>query len=106
MELEILEEKHNDLFGRKEIKVFLDSQVTPSRMQVLDLISKKFTCPIENIKITGINGGFGTKNFVIGANIYNSREEREAVELKKKKEGVISPAAAATPAVVSAATTQ
>jgi len=86
MTLKILEEKHNQLFKRKEIKAALESETTPSRNHVLELLSKKFETPKENIKIKGIKGNFGVKNFSIEANIYPSEEEKDMVELKKKKE--------------------
>lgn len=86
MALNILEEKDNQLFKRKEVKAVLDSEKTPSREEVLELLSKKFGTPKENIKIRGIRGKFGVKNFSIEANIYSSEKEKEAVELKKKKE--------------------
>jgi len=86
MTLKILEEKNNPLFRRKEIKAALESGITPSRSHVLELLSKKFSVPVENIKIKGIKGNFGIKNFSIEANIYHSKEEKETVELRKKKE--------------------
>ena len=85
-ELRILEEKKNDLFNRKEVKAVLDSNTTPSREQVLELLSKKFSVPTENIKITGVHGKFGTQSFDISANIYASEEEKNKIEIKKKKE--------------------
>ena len=86
MTLKILEEKHNHLFKRKEIKAVLESEITPSRSHVLELLSKKFEVSPENIKIKGIKGNFGVKRFSIEANIYHSKEEKNIVELKKKKE--------------------
>ena len=86
MTLKIIEEKENQLFGRKEIKAALESDITPSRTQILELLSEKFGVPKENIKIKGIRGNFGTNGFSIEANIYNSKEEKDFVELKKKKE--------------------
>lgn len=86
MTLKIIEEKNNPLFGRKEIKAVIESEKTPSRAQVLELLSKKFSASPESIKILGIKGSFGVKKFSIEANIYQSKEEKEMVELKKKKE--------------------
>ena len=106
MELIILSENDNALFGRKEIKAELTSEATPNRLQILDLISKKFACPIENIKIMGINGNFGTRDFIIEANVYHSKENKEAVELKKKKEAVIVTPIPATQKVAEAAPAQ
>ena len=101
MELKILGEKINLLFSRKEVKASIDSESTPSRSHILELLSKRFSVPSENIKIRGIRGSFGTKVFMIEANIYNSEKDKDAVELKKKKEG-----ATATPVSVPAAPAQ
>ncbi|MEK6840374.1 MAG: hypothetical protein AABX79_00265 [Nanoarchaeota archaeon] len=87
MTLKILEEKHNLLFKRREVKAVFESETTPSRASILELLSKKFSVSPEKIKIIWIKGSFGVKRFNIEANIYNSKEEKDAVELKKKKEG-------------------
>lgn len=87
MSLKILEEKHNVFFNRKEIKAAISSEITPSRAHILELLSEKFSVPPENIKIKGIKGNFGIGNFSIKANIYSSAKEKNAVEIKKKKEG-------------------
>lgn len=86
MKLKITEEKENKLFNRKEVKGFVESEVTPSRPDVTKLLSEKFSVPSENIKIKKIMGKFGARIFDIGANIYSSREEKDSIELKKKKD--------------------
>jgi len=86
MEIKIIEEKENGLFGRKEIKGEVVSEVTPSRTEILAVLAKKFSTPEENVKIRGIHGKFGSKTFEVTANIYSSREEKDIVEIKKKKE--------------------
>jgi len=86
MTLKILEERDNQLFKRREIKAVISSEITPSRNVILELLSKKFNIPIENIKIKGIKGNFGVNNFNIEANIYSSSQEKDLIELKKKKE--------------------
>lgn len=86
MSIEIKEEKENKLFKRKEVRGVLRSEITPSRKEVLDLLSKKFSVSPEKIKIKSIKGNFGTKDFTIRANIYNSEEEKNILEIKKKKE--------------------
>ena len=89
MTLKILEEKHNHLFKRREIKASLQSEITPSRSHILELLSRKFETPKEAIKIKAIKGNFGVRNFSVEANIYDSIEEKNAVELMKKKEGAV-----------------
>ena len=86
MEINIIQEKHNIFFNRKEIKAAISSEITPSRAHILELLSKKFSVPPENIKIKGIKGNFGTRDFSIKANIYSSPKEKNIVEVKKKKE--------------------
>lgn len=86
MEFKILSEKNNELFGRKEIEALAISRVNPSREEVLKVLSEKFLTPSENIKIKNIRGRFGIQEFKVIANIYDSKEFKDAVELKKKKE--------------------
>ena len=86
MELKITEEKENALFNRKEIKGFIDSEVVPSRIETSKILSEKFKVPWENIKIKKIVGKFGSKTFSVEANIYSSKQDKDSIELKKKKE--------------------
>lgn len=87
IKLNILEEKDNELFNRKEIKATAEAEITPSREEVMKALAEKFSIPEENIKIKGIHGKFGSKTFSIEANLYVSAEEKEQIEIKKKKEG-------------------
>lgn len=86
MGLKITEEKENALFNRKEIKGFIDSEVVPSRIETSKILSEKFKVPWENIKIKKIVGKFGSKTFSVEANIYSSEQDKDSIELKKKKE--------------------
>ncbi len=88
MELQISEEKNNALFKRKEITATAEAESTPSREEVLKVLTEKFSVPVENIKIKGIHGKFGSKTFNIQANIYEFAEDKETIEIKKKKETV------------------
>lgn len=91
MELMIKEEKENPLFSRKEVTATAESNITPSRSDTLKALAEKFKVPEENIKIKGINGKFGSNTFTLEANIYNSKEEKETIELKKKKDEIKAP---------------
>lgn len=82
----ILNEKENPLFSRKEIQVGVEAEITPSHLNVEKLISEKFSIPVENIKIKKISGKFGSKTFIITANIYSSKEDKNKIESEKKKE--------------------
>lgn len=86
MQLNILEQTENPLFKRKEISGIVKAEKAPSREDTLKLLSEKFSVPVEAIKIKNILGKFGSNNFKLEANIYGSREEKDALEIKKKKE--------------------
>lgn len=86
MDIKITEEKENALFNRKEIKGFINSEVVPSRTETSKILSEKFKVPWENIKIKKIIGKFGSKTFSVEANIYSSKQDKDSIELKKKKE--------------------
>ena len=81
----ILEEKGNSLFNRREIKLSVEAEVTPSNVEVEKFISEKFSTPIENIKIRKILGRFGSNIFTILVNLYGSEEHKNGIESKLKK---------------------
>jgi ribosomal protein S24E len=86
MEMNIIEEKDNALFNRKEIILEIISKVSPKNEDVLNLVSDKFSTPPERIKIKGIYGKFGSSTFNVFANIYNTIIDKEKTEIKTKKE--------------------
>lgn len=85
METQIINEKKNPLFNRKEIILEIESEITPSHVEAEKIISEKFSTSAELIKIKKISGKFGSQNFKISANIYLSKEEKEDIEAKTKK---------------------
>ena len=82
--IKIIEEKENPLFKKKEIELSIEAEITPTNAGVLAFLSEKFSAPTENIVIKKIAGKFGSKKFIISANIYSSKEEKEATEVKIK----------------------
>ena len=86
MELKILNQKENPLFKRKEIKAEAELIIVPSKKDVEEALSKKYSVSPENIKIKKIGGAFGSRVFEITANIYSSKEEKEKTEVKTQKE--------------------
>ena len=85
MELEIIKEKDNSLFKRKEVQAKLKTDITPSKVSVTQLLAEKFSAKPESVSIKGIHGTFGTREFIVTANIYNSKEEKDMEKKKKKK---------------------
>lgn len=86
MTLTVLQEIENKLFNRKEIKATLQSNIAPSHEEVERVLSEKFKTTPEKIKIKKIKGHFGVRTFTISANIYNSKKEKDELELKKKRD--------------------
>lgn len=82
----VIEKKENPLFNRKEVFFEVQADITPSRLETSKFFSKKFSTPIENIKIKSINGKFGSNIFSGSVFIYNSEEDKNRVEIKKKKD--------------------
>lgn len=85
MKIQIIDEKKNPLFDRKEVILEVESEITPSHSEAEKIISEKFKAPSETFKIKKIHGKFGSKVFQINANIYSSKEEKENIEAKPKK---------------------
>ncbi len=86
MDFKLITDTENPLFNRREIEGEIHSDVTPSREEVLSLLSKNLSVDSGVIKIRTIKGKFGQKIFLIVANIYKSKEDKEKIEHQKKKD--------------------
>ena len=86
MKTEIIDEKKNPLFNRKEIILEIESNAVPSHVEAEKIVSEKFKSSPDALKIKKIAGKFGSRVFKISANVYSSKEEKESIEAKSKKE--------------------
>lgn len=86
MELKNIKETKNLVFDRKEVEATIVSESSPSNKEAAALISKKLSVPEEAVKIKGIYGRFGIKEFKVKANVYKSGEGKSNIERKTKKE--------------------
>ncbi len=86
MEFKVVVEKENLLFKRKEIEGLLQVETTPTKAQVITLLSEKYSVPEKNIAIDTIDGRFGSKEFIVVAQLYDSEEDKDATEIKTKKQ--------------------
>ena len=86
--MQVLKDIKNDLFKRREIKIIMPSEKTPSYAEVSKLLSEKFSSNEENIVVSKVKGRFGAKTFLIDASIYDSKEEKEKTERKPKEKKV------------------
>ncbi len=85
-DLNIISEKQNLLFKRKEIVATLDAEITPNKTDVEKLISEEFSTSPEKFVLKYIKGKFGSKTFEVRINIYETEEEKQSIEVRKKKE--------------------
>jgi ribosomal protein S24E len=79
-------QKENPLFNRKEIEILVETKVAPKTSETEEFIAKEFSTSNENVKVKKIKGRFGSTNFTVTANIYNSKEDKDKIEPKSKKE--------------------
>ena len=82
--VEILIEKENPLLKRKQVKILVETNKNPSMKEAETLISEKFKVKGEEIAIKEIQGKFGRETFLIKANIYKTKEDKEKTEPKQK----------------------
>jgi len=77
--MQIIKDIKNDLFKRRELKIILPSEKTPSYVEISKLLSEKFGSNEENIVVSKVKGRFGAKTFLIEADIYSSKEDKDKV---------------------------
>lgn len=86
MKPKIVDDRQNDLMNRREVKIEVENNFVPSRIEALHIVADLFKCEIDVIKINRVDSQFGTKIFTIVADIYKSKEDKQNVALKKKKD--------------------
>lgn len=84
--MKVISQRENPLFNRKEIEILIETPVAPKISDTETFIAKEFSTNNENVKIKKIKGRFGSTNFTVTANIYNSKEDKDKIEPKSKKE--------------------
>ncbi len=83
--MNILEKKKNLLLGREEMIFEVEQQKTPSFLEVESMLHDKLKVDKEVIVVKEIKGLFGNKKFRVRAFLYNSSQEKEKIEPKKKE---------------------
>ncbi len=84
--LKTINQRENSLFNRREVEINVETNVAPKIKEAEEFIAKEFSSSPENVKINKIKGRFGSNNFVITAKVYNSKEDKDKIEPKSKKE--------------------
>lgn len=86
MEIKDIHEIKNPVFERREIEGTITADKAPSNKETTNLLAKKLSVPEDTIKIRGIYGKFGIKEFQLKAHVYKSKEDKNNIEKKNKKE--------------------
>jgi small subunit ribosomal protein S24e len=87
MEWDVLDEKENKLFNRKEIKLNVKHPKlsTPSKAQIAKELAGKYSLPEENIVIDYIQTHKGTNESFIKAKVYKQKPKLKAKKAKEEK---------------------
>ena len=85
MEIEISKENENPLLKRKELVVMVESNVTPSKKEILGMVCAKTGAPQECVVLDYIDQKYGTHESEAHLKIYNSKEDLLKVEPQKKE---------------------
>ena len=90
MEFEILEEKDNPFFERKELKLRIKhpQAPTPSKQEVKKELASKYSVPEENIVLDYIFSKKGLNEAIVKVKIYKGKApiSKEKVKEGKKEE--------------------
>jgi ribosomal protein S24E len=98
--MKIIKNFRNDLLKRNEIKVVMSADKNPGLANSIKLIAEHLKTKEENIVLRELKSSFGRDTFLIEIFLYDSLEDKNKMEPKKKvkkKEGEqqVAPAAAA-----------
>ena len=81
----IIKENKNELLKRKEISMSEHFTSNPGYAKVKEQIASKFKAEPERIVVKSVKSGFGSSNFVIDFYIYDTAEDFNRMEVRKKK---------------------
>ena len=89
MDLQIISEKENPLFKRREILASLDYQgsSTPSKADLQKVLAEQFKVGIDNVEITKVLSETGLTRGRIWIKIWQDKKVPIYAELKKEKKG-------------------
>jgi ribosomal protein S24E len=82
--MNIVKDLKNDLLKRREIKLVMNAEKNPGMANASKLIAEHFKADESNIVVRELKSKFGRDTFLIDAFIYNSIEDKERIEPKKK----------------------
>ena len=84
--MQIIKDIRNDLLKRNEITALVEAEKNPGFDEMKKQVSEQVGKSGENIEVFNIKGSFGSKEFKINANVYDSKEDLEKNKMKTKKQ--------------------
>jgi len=78
--MELITDKRNELFKRQELTFKLESDKNPSFDETKKKISEDLGKGEDSIDVYNIKGGFGKNDFIIRANVYDSKEDLDSIK--------------------------
>lgn len=83
--MNIVKEFKNNLLKRKEIEIIGSYESNPGFEKTKKDIATHFKISEELIVVKNVKSSFGSNEFLISAFIYNSNNDKEKIEPKKKE---------------------
>jgi ribosomal protein S24E len=81
MELHTLKEKETELLSRRRVSMMIDNDsATPSRLEVLKHIAKKYSTPEDQVVIRHMYPQFGNKKTKVIAHLYHDKSKMAVFE--------------------------
>lgn len=82
--MKIIKDLKNNLLKRREIKLVVNAEKNPGMADASKMIAEHFKSNEDVIIVRELKSKFGRDSFLIDAFIYNSVQDKEQTEPKKK----------------------
>ena len=86
MKIEIINEKKNPIFNRKEIILEVESEITPSHIEAEKIVAEKFKTTPEFLKIKRFMETLVQRPLLLTQIFILQKRKKENIEAKSKKE--------------------
>ncbi len=75
----------NSLLKRREVKLVIESEKNPGMQEAAKAIAENFKVSEDVVAVKALKSKFGRKTFLVDAFIYDSVNDKNNIEPKKKK---------------------
>ena len=79
-----IKQSHNSILKRKEIEYTIEAPSNPGFQKASELVAEKLKASPDTIVLKAVRGNFGTNTFLIEAFVYDSAQDKERIEPKRK----------------------